>query len=218
MKKLKLSLFALFTLVCCVVFAQNKGTSNQAKLLLDGMSKKYKSYKTIKANFKLSIENTANKIKEEKKGLLVLKANKFRVEMDNQEISCDGKTVWTFMKDANEVQINNYEANPNGISPADIFTMYEKGFLYQMAEVIKENGKDLQVVELTPTDKSKNYFKIKLVIDKASQSIARSKIFDKNGNVYTYYVTQFQSNQTIDDAAFTFDIKKHPGVEVNDIR
>jgi outer membrane lipoprotein-sorting protein len=84
--------------------------------------------------------------------------------------------------------------------------------------VIKENGKDLQVVELTPIDKSKNYFKIKLVIDKTTQSIARSKIFDKNGNVYTYYVTQFQSNQTIEDATFTFDLKKHPGVEVNDIR
>jgi chaperone LolA len=218
MKKLKLSLFAFFTLVCFIAFAQNNGNASQAKLLLDGMSKKYKSYKTIKANFKLSIENAANKIKEEKKGLLVLKANKFRVEMDNQEISCDGKTVWTYMKDANEVQVNNYEANPNGISPADIFTMYEKGFLYQMAEIIKENGKDLQVVELTPTDKSKNYFKIKLFIDKATQSIVRSKIFDKNNNIYTYHVVQFQSNQTIEDATFTFDAKKHPGVEVNDIR
>jgi outer membrane lipoprotein-sorting protein len=201
------------------VFSQTKvTTSAQAKTLLDGVSKKYKSFKTIKANFKLAIDNAANKIKEEKKGLLVLKSNKFHVEMDNQEISCDGKTVWTFAKDANEVQVNNYESNPNGISPADIFTMYEKGFMYQMAEVVKDNGKDVQVIELTPTDKNKNYFKIKLFIDKAAQSIVRSKIFDKNGNIYTYSVVQFASNTNIDESTFVFDSKKHPGVDVNDIR
>ncbi|MEY4876595.1 MAG: hypothetical protein RL708_1744 [Bacteroidota bacterium] len=211
-------LIVLLTVSSFSVFSQAKGTPAQAKIFLDGVSKKYKSFKTIKANFKLAIDNAASKIKEEKKGLLVLKANKFRVEMDNQEISCDGKTVWTYAKDANEVQVNNYEANPNGISPADIFTMYEKGFLYQMGDVIKEAGKDLQMIELTPTDKTKNYFKIKLFIDKAAQSIVRSKIFDKNGNVYTYSVMQFSSNISIEDATFVFDSKKHPGVDINDIR
>ncbi|MFM2226295.1 MAG: hypothetical protein RJA07_2497 [Bacteroidota bacterium] len=211
-------LTALLVLGSFSVFSQAKGTATQAKTFLDGVSKKYKSFKTIKANFKLAIDNVANKIKEEKKGLLVLKANKFHVEMDNQEISCDGKTVWTYAKDANEVQVNNYEANPNGISPADIFTMYEKGFLYQMGDVVKEAGKDVQMIELTPTDKTKNYFKIKLFIDKAAQSIVRSKIFDKNGNIYTYSVVQFSSNLTIEDATFVFDAKKHPGVDVNDIR
>ncbi|MEN9523329.1 MAG: hypothetical protein RL065_1706, partial [Bacteroidota bacterium] len=219
MKKITISIIAFLAIICSLnALCQTNTTAAQAKVLLDGVSKKYKSFKTIKANFKLAIDNTANKIKEEKKGILTLKANKFKVELDNQEIICDGKTVWTFAKDANEVQVNNYEANASGISPASIFTMYEKGFLYQMGEVVKEAGKDIQVIELSPTDKTKNYFKIKLFIDKASQSIVRSKIFDKNGNIYTYSVMQFVSNTNYDDATFTFDAKKHPGVEVNDIR
>jgi len=219
MKKTIISIaIILSSLISIKAICQTNTTAGQAKVLLDGVSKKYKSFKTIKANFKLSIDNAANKIKEEKKGILTLKANKFKVELDNQEIICDGKTVWTFAKDANEVQVNNYEANSSGISPASIFTMYEKGFLYQMGEVVKEAGKDIQVIDLTPTDKSKNYFKIKLFIDKANQSIVRSKIFDKNGNIYTYSVLQFVSNTNYDDATFSFDVKKHPGVEINDIR
>ena len=182
------------------------------------LAKNINLLKQLKLILKLAIDNTANKIKEEKKGILTLKSNKFKVELDNQEITCDGKTVWTFAKDANEVQVNNYEANTSGISPASIFTMYEKGFLYQMGEVIKEAGKDIQLIELTPTDKTKNYFKIKLYIDKATQSIVRSKIFDKNGNIYTYSVLQFVPNANYDDVTFSFDAKKHPGVEVNDIR
>jgi outer membrane lipoprotein-sorting protein len=219
MKKISQSIVAVIIILSSFSsFSQSTTTAAQAKVLLDGVSKKYKAFKTIKANFKLGVENAANKIKEEKKGILTLKANKFKVELDNQEIICDGKTVWTFAKDANEVQVNNYEANASGISPASIFTMYEKGFLYQMGEVVKEAGKDIQIIELTPTDKTKNYFKIKLFIDKAAQSIVRSKIFDKNGNVYTYSVMQFVSNTNFDDATFAFDTKKHPGVEVNDIR
>jgi outer membrane lipoprotein carrier protein len=190
----------------------------KAKALLDLVSKKYKSYKTIKANFKLKIENAVSKVKDEKKGLLILKAGKYFIQLEGQEITCDLKTTWTYLKESNEVQINTYEPDAHAVNPSEIFTMYEKGFIYQLAESIKEAGKDLQVVELTPTDKAKNYFKIKLFIDKASSNIVRSLIFDKNGNKYSYEIVQFAANTPIEDAQFTFDLKKHPGVEVNDIR
>lgn len=49
--------------------------------------------------------------------------------MDGQEIYCDGKTMWTYLKDANEVQISNYNPKSSDINPSEIFTVYEKGFL-----------------------------------------------------------------------------------------
>lgn len=212
------------SLIFVAAFAQVKPTTNtnftdpKAKVLLDAVSKKYKSYKSIKATFKLKIENAINKIKEEKKGVLVLKNGKYKVELEGQEIICDLKTTWTYVKDANEVQISTYEADAHAVNPSEIFTMYEKGFIYQLGEVVKEGGKDIQVVELTPTDKKKNYFKIKLFLDKAAQNIVRSTIFDKNGNKYTYEITQFTANPAIDDSFFKFDAAKYPGVEVNDLR
>ena len=224
MKSILKNLFAvvILTFIAVNIFAQAKpaAVSNdpKTKALLDGMSKKYRSYKTIKANFKMVLENAASKTKEEKVGLIVLKGGKYHVEMGSLEITCDTKSIWSFSKDDNEVTVNNYEPNAKGISPADIFTLYEKGFLYQMAEVVKENGKELQVVELTPTDKSKNYFKIKLFIDKASQSMVRTNIFDKNGNHYTYEIVQLTPNAPFEDVYFSFDAKKHPKVEVTDNR
>jgi outer membrane lipoprotein-sorting protein len=201
-----------------VAAAANATNDTKAKIYLDNIGKKYKALKTIKATFKLLVENTANKLREEKKGNLTIKGVKYKVEMDGQEIICDNKTIWTYSKDENEVQVNNYEPNPNSVNPATIFTMYEKGFICQMGELVKEAGKDLQTIDLTPTDKSKSYFKIKLYIEKATQNIVKSKIFDKNGNRYTYEVIQFTPNTNIEDAFFAFDTKKHPGVEVNDIR
>ncbi len=196
------------------------GTANDpnAKALLDAVSKKYKSLSSVKASFKLMIENTANKVKETKTGTLSLKGPKYKVVLENQEITCDNKTVWTLMKDAKEVQVSDYEPDNKSISPNKIFTMYESGFSYVMAELVTENGKPIQVIDLAPLDKAKSYYKIKLFIDKSSSSIIRTKIFDKNGNRYTYEIAQFTPNPGFDEAYFSFDPKKNPGIEVVDLR
>jgi len=204
-----------------ISWAQTKqvtATDPKAKVILDGLSKKYKALTAIKAAFKITMEAANGKNKDEKKGSLVLKGLKYQIVLENQEITCDNKTVWTYLKEANEVKIDNYEPDAHAINPSDIFTMYEKGFLYQLAEVVKENGKDLQVIELTPMDKKREFFKIKLFVDKAAQAIVKTRIFNNNGTHINYEIIQFTPNPAITDAYFTFDAKKHPGVEVNDIR
>jgi outer membrane lipoprotein-sorting protein len=85
----------------------------------------------------------------------------------------------------------------------------------------KENqagAKVLQNLELTPTDKSKAFFKIKLSVDKATKQLVKSIIFDKNGNRYTYAIKNFKANTPTTASTFTFDPKKYPGVELVDLR
>lgn len=186
--------------------------------MLNELSVKYKKYKSIKAQFAYTLESKANKVKQTQKGVLHLKGNKFKVEVANKEITCDSKTVWTYSASENEVQINNYNSNENGFNPAQIFTMYEKGFIYKYVEEKLENGKTIAQIELTPTDKNKKFFKVKLFIDKIGKQIVRSCVFDKNGNVYTYEVQTFQGDVAVNDNFFTFDLAKHPNCEVNDLR
>jgi outer membrane lipoprotein-sorting protein len=76
----------------------------------------------------------------------------------------------------------------------------------------------LQNIELTPTDKSKNFFKVLVDVDKKNQTLARMKVFEKNGNRYTYEITNFTPNGAVKDDLFTFDAKKYPNVEVVDLR
>ena len=76
----------------------------------------------------------------------------------------------------------------------------------------------MQNIELTPTDKSKNFFKVLVDVDKKNQTLARMRVFEKNGNRYTYEITNFKPNGAVTDDLFTFDAKKYPGVEVVDLR
>jgi outer membrane lipoprotein-sorting protein len=99
-----------------------------------------------------------------------------------------------------------------------IFTLYEKGFKYLYTSDKKIGAKVYQMIDLSPTDTKKSYFKIRLGIDKVAKQVASVLIFDKNGNKYTYDVKTFVPNVKVPESTFTFDAKKYPGVEVVDLR
>jgi len=215
MKKISILTGLLF---CFALITNAQQNDPKATQILNGVSAKYKSYTSVKADFTIKVENTQSKTSDTQNGTLYLKGNKYKVILKNQEVISDNKTVWTFIKDANEVQVNDYEPDENSITPSQIFTIYEKNFLCAFTEEKTVNGKVLQYIELTPIDKTKPYFKIRLGIDKTAKTVQNAVVFDKNGNQYTYEIKAFTPNPTLADSFFTFDTNAHPGVEVVDLR
>jgi outer membrane lipoprotein-sorting protein len=219
MKKLLLGL-----LVFCTsnAFSQNNklGTSDPAaKTILDNVSTKFKTYKTVTANFTLSITDANGKVEGTKKGTLYMNGPKYRVNISGQEIYSDGNNIWTYDKSANEVQITKFDPSANTITPQKMFTdFYDKDFLYKLNGEKKEGNKIVQEIELTPVDKSKTYFKVLVNVDKATKNITSTKIFEKNGDRYIYTVNSMKTNTNIPESLFVFDAKKHPKVEVVDLR
>jgi outer membrane lipoprotein-sorting protein len=140
------------------------------------------------------------------------------LDIAGQIIVCDNKTQWTYSKEINEVNIQNYKPKEGVMRLDDIFTMYSKGFVSRIAETVKENGRELTVIELAPKDKKKSYFKIKLFVEKHNQQIIKSVIFDKNGSIHTYTITNQIPNIKFEDGYFTFNTKLYPNLEINDMR
>ncbi len=191
-------------------------TDAKAKQILEGVSKKVNALKSLKANFALRL--AGGNVKETKKGTFYMKGPKYRISLAGQEIICDNKTVWTYTKDANEVQVSNYNPNEQTISPTKLFTnFYDKEYKYKYIGTRKAGGKVCDVIELTPVNKSKQFTKVELLVDK-TYTIVGGNIWEKNGNNYQYEVSGFTPDAKVDDAMFTFDTKKYPGVEVVDLR
>lgn len=192
------------------------GTSDpDAKRILDAVSVKFKSFKSIQSKFSLKIENSSNKVVGNKTGNVFMKGTKYHVIITGQEIFCDGINVWTLDKAAKEVTINKLDLSGNTITPQKLFTdFYDKDFLYKLNG--ETNG--FQEIELTPIDKSRPFHKVLVFVNKISKMISTTKIFEKNGNRYTYSVSGMNTTGEIADASFVFDIKKYPGVNVEDLR
>jgi outer membrane lipoprotein-sorting protein len=208
----------ILSTVSTLIFAQ---TSNDpdAKKILDGVSAKFKTYKTVQAPFTYKVENGSGKVLSSKKGTVKMKGTKYYISFSGQEIFCDSKTIWSYEKSANEVTISNLEDASGTITPQKLFTnFYDNDFLYKLNGEKKEIGKALQEIEMTPSDKSKPFHKVYVLIDKVTKTIYSTRVLETSGNKYSYTVSSLKTNLIIPDAQFIFNKSKYPGVEVIDLR
>ena len=215
--------FICFSFCTANLFAQatkgNGKSDPEAKKVLDAVSAKFKTFKSVKATFTLKIENAAGKVQGTKTGTVLMKGLKYRVSITGQDIFCDGSTIWTYDMAAKEVQVATLDNSSGSITPQKLFTnFYDKDFLFLLNEDVKRNGKTFQVVELTPLDKTKPFFKVVLEVDKATKVIMSTRVFEKNGNRYLYAINNMATSSAIPDDSFVFNTKKYPGVEVIDLR
>ena len=210
----------LVMVIVCFVEVATAQTDAKAKAILAQVSKKYRSYDVVKTDFSFVLDNQQAKIRESQEGTLYVKANanKYKVQMTNQDLISDGKSQWTYLKEDKEVQVANIDNSEDAINPAKLFTIYEKGFKYLYTGDTKAGNKVYQMIDLSPIDTKKSFFKIRLSIDKVARQIANVVIFDKNGNKYTYNIKTFTPNVKVPETTFAFDAKKYPGVEVVDLR
>src|SRR5690606_22964719 len=160
----------------------------QAKTILAEVSKKYRSYDVIKTDFSYSPANRETDLKQTQTGTLYVKskANKYQIILKNQELISDGKNQWTYLKADKEVQLREVDNSSDGLNPAGIFTIYEKGFKMLYTDDSKLNGRTVHNIDLTPIDSKRSFFKVRLQVDKLNKQISNATIFDKNGNKYTY--------------------------------
>lgn len=217
-------IFTLLTFATAVLVAsaQDKNpTKNdaEAKKVLDAVSAKFKTYKAPQATFTYKVENSAGKALSTKKGTVTMKGKKYKVSMSGMEIISDGKTVWSYDKASNEVTVDNVNTSASAMTPQKLFTnFYDKDFYYKYNGEKKEAGKTVQEVELTPTDKTKPFHKVYVMVDKAGKTIYSTKFLEKTGGRYSYTINTLKPNATVSDSEFAFNKAKYPGVEVVDLR
>lgn len=212
-------LYFAFLLSGISMLAAAQPSDPAAKVILDGVSSKFKTFKTVEAAFSYSVENASGKQLSAKTGTLKMKGTKYRVSFSGQEIFCNGTTIWNYDKAANEVTISKLDASSGMITPQKLFTnFYDKDFRYILNGEKKIGSKTVQEIEMTPIDKSKPFHKVYLQVDKTAKTIYSTRVLENAGNRYIYTVTSMKTNTALNDADFVFDKSKYPGVEEVDLR
>ena len=212
----KLVVGAAFLLIVNFGFAQY---DPKAFDILEAMSKKYKTIPSFEATISYTLTNETEKINEEVKGKITVKGDKYRLALKEQEVFNNGTTVWTYLPEEKEVNIDTFDpAAEDNINPSKIFDMYKKGYKYLYLQDRMEGGILCEEVDLVPEKKDAKNFKIKMMINKKDKGVQSFTFFEKTGNHYKYNISKFVANAKIDDSFFTFDPKKYPGVTLNDLR
>jgi outer membrane lipoprotein-sorting protein len=205
-------LFALVLLFSNSIQAQDK----KAKALLDAVTAKIKSYDNIVIDFKYSLNNFKENINQESKGNVIMKGNKYVLNLMGVTKIFDGKNNYTINPEDEEVAISKVnEKDDNAITPSKLLTFFNSGYKYTWDIPQNVKGRKIQYIKLVPINTKDQRKEILLGIDTQTKNIYNLIEVGRNGTKTTLTVNSFKINQPLSKNQFTFDANKYPKYYIN---
>jgi outer membrane lipoprotein carrier protein len=212
-----------FSLILAVaaVFVFHTSDAQTSKEVLDKLSLKAKSWKTISADFTSNLVDQKANINRKQDGSIKVKGQKYYLNLPDYVIISDGKTLWSYDKKGNAVTIDDLaDVQDSSFDPSEMFTIWEKDFRHEMKNANAQvNGVAAHEIALYPNNpKDKPYHTILMYVDKAKMEVSKIVVKTRENSEITYTVRNFKTGTEFPDTDFTFNKAKYPGVEMVDNR
>lgn len=187
-----------------------------ATKILDAVNKKYESLDAMQVDFKLTIKGEDEL---EQSGKVYLKGDQYRMELDNEDVISNGKTVWFHLKDSEEVQINNPDSNGEDfLSPTNMINVYRDDMIGEKMDDGKINGRTVHRIRIKPRESHEEITKMHVSIDRKTKALSEIIVFTRYAGKYIFEFDNLVENPKLSDTLFNFDPAKFPGIHVEDLR
>lgn len=206
----------IIILAISVIFI-NSSFAQKAEDILEELSTKTNSFKNIKTSFAYKMVNLEAEIDETTNGTLIVAGNKYHLNIAGQEVICDGETLWTYLADSEEVQVNEVSED-EGFSPTKLLSSYNDDYNSKLGDDKIKDAVSYYQINLKPKDKNSNFDYVVLSVNKDLLQLSEFIMYDFDGNIFSYEIKQFVTDSDIPSDSFTFDAAKYPNVEVIDMR
>ena len=206
----------LFFLLLLSGFYLTAQTNDRAKKLLDQVSTKIGSFKTMTFDFDYVLENRQENIKQETNGSVTVSGDLYKLNFLGAEQLFDGKKTYTIVPENEEITISSVEEDDGfGINPSKLLYFYKEGYAFQWD--IKQNvmGRNIQFIKLIPMDENKDVKYLLLGIDTLRNTIYRLIEIGANETRTTLTISNFSSNVSLAANYFTFDASQYPEYYIN---
>lgn len=205
-------LFSLFSLLILLlvnpIVAQEESTKDpRAKTILDKLSAANRKNESLYVKFAFHMVNKQDGIDEKQKGELWIKGDKYKLTLPGIERYSDGTTLWTYLTEDDECQITSAgnEEDESSFSPSQMLTIYEQGYNYTYEGKQKVNGLEVDQIKLFPEKGGKPYHSIILQVNSSSNQLYQLIVKGKDGNTYTYTLSEQSPNPKVSDTFFTLN-------------
>ncbi len=192
----------------------------EAKKILDQAAEKTRSYQTIQVSYKLTVDDRKEKTSSFSEGHIKIKGEKYRLEAPESIVYFDGKTMWTYSEDINEVTITEPDMEDEDFlsNPAKILNWYNRDFKYRYVQKAVLNGLEMHEIDLFPNNLEQPYSRIKIYISVSDMLLYLIKSIGKDGIDYSVQLSDYMTNKELGDELFVFDSSKFKKVEIVDMR
>ncbi len=185
---------------------------NNADMLIRLVVDQLKSHKNVEMVFTYQISPDGKNLGESEKGHAWLQGEAYKIEMANQQTISDGKTIWSYLIEDEEVMVSNATDGTDN-TPLKLLTSLDESYVATLTGI---DAQGLASIELA--NPKGQYKRVTLKINTKKTELKSADIYMEDGSKVVVNVEEMKFDQQLDDKFFTFDTKKHPKVDVIDMR
>ena len=202
----------IITCIALVFAAQAVSAQNNAEKIIRVMVDQMRSHKNVEMVFNYQISPDGKTLGESEKGHAWLQGEAYKIEMTDQQTISDGKTIWSYLIDDEEVMVSNASEGTDN-TPLKLLTSLDESYVATLSGI---DAKGIATIELA--NPKGQYKRVTMKVDTKKTELKSADIYLEDGNKFIIKVEEMKYDQKLDDKFFTFDEAKHPEVDVIDMR
>ncbi len=149
-------------------------------------------------------------------GTLAVRGNAFRLDLDEQVLVTDGRTMWSYTEDDRQVVVQDYDEGQVGFSVGQLFTDYLRVFRATGATKATISGVQYDVLSLRPRTSGSSVRDATLYVRSSDAVPTRVRVHDRNGGTLQFDVSNVRLNRSLASSTFRFEAPR--GTEIVDLR
>ena len=202
----------LITCLLLLFAAQAVSAQNNADALIRVLVDQIKSHKNVEMIYNYQINSNGHNLGDAEKGHAWLQGEAYKIELQDQQTISDGKTIWSYLIDDEEVMVSNASEGTDN-TPLKLLTSLDKSYVASLTNI---DAQGIATIELA--NPKGQYKRVTLKVNTKKTELKSADIYMDDGNKIVVNVVEMKYDQKLDDNFFTFDAKKHPKVDVIDMR
>ena len=202
----------IITCIALVFAAQAVSAQNNAEKIIRVMVDQMRSHKNVEMAFNYQISPDGKTLGESEKGHAWLQGEAYKIEMTDQQTISDGKTIWSYLIDDEEVMVSNASEGTDN-TPLKLLTSLDESYVATLSGI---DAKGIATIELA--NPKGQYKRVTMKVDTKKTELKSADIYLEDGNKFIIKVEEMKYDQKLDNKFFTFEEAKHPEVDVIDMR
>jgi len=201
---------AALALAALAVLPAGQADAQTADAAARRLRDRYRAVRSFQADFVQTLGG------QQLAGTLTVQGDAFRIELPEQVLVSDGRTLWSYSREDNQVLVQDYRPEEVGFSVGQLFTDWTRQFRVTGATRATMGGVGHDVLALVPREAGSTVRDATLYVRSSDAVPTRVRVHDVSGQTLAFDLRNVRLNARLPSGTFTF--RAPSGAEVVDLR
>jgi chaperone LolA len=174
------------------------------------LRERYRAVRSFQADFSQTLG------RQTLRGQVIVSGEAFRIEMPAQTLVSDGRTLWSYSRDDNQVVVQDYRPEDMGFSVGQLLTDWTRQFRVTGSSRATVGGVQHDVLALVPREAGSSVRDATLYVRSSDAVPSRVRVHDVNGQTLAFDLRNVRLNGRLSSGTFRF--RAPAGAEIVDLR